>query len=252
MEKNQTIQKNSFSIHTSVYEGPFELVLELIEKRRLLVNDIALASITDDFIQYVHNKEKFPVDEITSFIGIASTLLLIKSKSLLPNLELTEEETEDVEDFKQRLYVYEQARNASRVLGHIFGKSILISQGEKPVEPLFSPSRDLSLEAMSKALLTALSERNFDKEILPEARVRSTISLREAMDNLSMRVQGAITISFLEFSGHGTKEKVDVIVTFLALLELVKQGGVEVSQYDKHGDIRITNATSDAVPRYEI
>ncbi len=250
METNQQTQENNFAIHTNVYDGPFELALELIEKRKLLVNDLALASITDDFIAHVRAQETFPVEETAHFIGIAATLILIKSKSLLPDMALTEEESEDVDELKQRLVIYKKARIASDELENIFYATPLISRGAHTPEIIFSPSSDMSLETIAQALETALSSREKPKEVMPEARVRNTVSIRETMDKLTLRVQNSFTLSFKEFSGHGKKEKVDVVISFLALLELVKQGAIEVAQHDIFEDIRMTNTVSDSVPRY--
>ena len=71
MEQNQKTQRSNFTIRTSVYEGPFELALELIEKRKLLVNDLSLAVITNDFIEHIRAQETFSVEETAQFIGIA-------------------------------------------------------------------------------------------------------------------------------------------------------------------------------------
>src|SRR5665811_1516142 len=106
-------QKIGFSIKTDSYEGPFEVLLDLIEARKLLVNNLTLASITEDYIQHVRAQEAFPVEETANFIQIAATLLLIKSKSLIPDLTLTEDENADVEDLKRRLAAYEKVREAA-------------------------------------------------------------------------------------------------------------------------------------------
>ncbi len=238
-------------MRTPVYEGPLELILELIEKRKLLVNDFSLASITDDFIQHVRAQETFPVEETANFIAAAATLLLIKSKSLIPTLALTEEETEDVDDLKRRLALYEKTREAASGLARLFGKEILYARGYISREPIFSPGRDLSLAALTCSLEDLLANREEATEPLPEARVRPVRSLEETMEALTARVQSALTLSFREFSGFGNQERVDVIVSFLALLELVKQGAVEVAQYDLFEDIHITNAAPRAVPRYD-
>src|ERR1700752_3801499 len=102
------VPKTGFSIKTASFEGPFEVVLDLIEARKLLVNELALATITDEFIKHVQAQETFPVEATANFIQIAATLLLIKSKSLIPDLELTEEEQGDVEDLERRLATYER------------------------------------------------------------------------------------------------------------------------------------------------
>ena len=237
-----------FQIHTESYQGPFELVLDLIEARKLLVNDLALASITDDFIQHVRSQESFPVEETANFIQIAATLLLIKSKSLIPDLTLTADENADVDDLKRRLEAYEKVRDAARELGRIFGRTPMLSAGEKAPEPVFAPSRDLSKEALAEALARVLAAREAVEE-LPEARVKPMVSIEEMMNRLTDRVQRAMTLSFKEFAGSA-KEKVEVIVSFLALLELVKQGAVAAEQFDQYGDIRISNTASTAVPKY--
>ncbi|MDO8593439.1 MAG: ScpA family protein [bacterium] len=237
-----------FSIKTDSYEGPFEVLLDLIEARKLLVNDLALANITEEYIQHVRAQEAFPVEETANFIQIAATLLLIKSKSLIPDLALSEDENADVDDLKRRLAAYEKVREASRKLARLYGRSIMVSAGERILEPIFSPSSDLSTSALAEALARVLAAREVVEE-LPIARVKPLVTIEEMMDRLAKRVQSAITLSFNEFS-KGTKERIEVIVSFLALLELVKQGAVAAEQYDQHGDIRISHTASASVPRY--
>lgn len=242
----------SFSIKTNAYEGPFEVLLDLIAVRKLLVNDFALANITEDFIQHVRNQETFPVEETANFIQIAATLLLIKSKSLIPDLALTDEETADVDDLKRRLEAYEKVREASRELSRIFGKSIMLSAGERPPEVSFTPSHDLSTGALAEALASALKRALAAREAvekLPAASVKPLVTIEEMMDQLAKRVQSAMTLSFKEFS-KSNKEKIEVIVSFLALLELVKQGAVAAEQYGIYGDIRISHTASASVPHY--
>ena len=240
--------RTGFSIKTDSYEGPFEVLLDLIEARKLLVNDLTLAHITEDFITHVRAQEAFPVEETANFIQIAATLLLIKSKSLIPDLALSEEENADVEDLKRRLAAYEKVRDAARELAKIFGRRVMVPAGEKAPEVMFAPARDLTTKALSEALARVLAARE-EVEQLPEARVKPLVTIEEMMDRLAKRVQSAMTLSFKDFAG-GTKEKVEVIVSFLALLELVKQGAVAAEQYESYGDIRISHTESSAVPRY--
>ncbi|MFA6502664.1 MAG: ScpA family protein [Candidatus Paceibacterota bacterium] len=240
--------RTGFSITTDSYQGPFELVLDLIEARKLLVNDLALANITEDFIQHVRGQTTFPVEEAANFIQIAATLLLIKSKSLIPDLTLTEEENADIDDLKRRLEAYEKVREASRELARVFGKKLMLPAGFRAPEPFFAPSRDLTQEALAEALARVLAAREAVEE-LPEARVKPLISIEEVMDDLARRVQSAMTLSFRDFAGD-KKEKVEVIVSFLALLELVKQGAVAAEQHEQHGDIRISHTASATIPRY--
>jgi segregation and condensation protein A len=240
--------KTGFSIKTDSYEGPFEVLLDLIEARKLLVNDLTLASITEDYIQHVRAQEAFPVEETANFIQIAATLLLIKSKSLIPDLALSEDENADVEDLKRRLAAYEKVREAARELSRIYGRTVMAAEGERAPEVVFAPSRDLSSGALAEALARVLAAREAVEE-LPEARVKPLVTIEEMMDRLAKRVQSAMTLSFKDFAG-GAKERVEVIVSFLALLELVKQGAVAAEQHDTYGDIRISHTASSSVPRY--
>src|SRR4051812_33490345 len=123
-----------FSIETPSYAGPFDLVLDLIEERKLLVNELALASITDAFIQHVQAQATFPMEEAATFIQIAATLLLIKSKSLIPDLQLSDEEQGDIKDLELRLAAYEKVREAARELAKIFGKKMLYPAEERAPE----------------------------------------------------------------------------------------------------------------------
>lgn len=236
-----------FTVRSGSYEGPLEVILELIEKRKLLVNELSLAQVTDDFITFVRSGGEFPMDDAANFINVAATLLLIKSRSLLPDLELTHDEEEDVEDLKRRLELYDVARNAARELSKLFGTRVLFSRGDREPEVVFAPSRDFSAENIHAAVEALLLSK--EKEtVLPEVRIKPLVSIEEMMDTLSDRVQRALSVSFKEFTGDKT-EKVEVIVSFLALLELVKMGAVEAAQFDPWGDIKITN-TATSVPRY--
>lgn len=224
------------------------MLLDLIEARKLLVNELALASITEDFIQHVRAQATFPMEETTNFIQIAATLLLIKSKSLIPDLALSEEESADVEDLKRRLAAYEKVREAARELARIFGRRVMVPAGERVPDVVFAPARDLSVAALAEAMARVLAARETVEE-LPEARVKPLVTIEEMMDQLARRVQSAMTLSFKDFAGSA-KEKIEVIVSFLALLELVKQGAVAAEQFDAYGDIRISHTASAAVPHY--
>jgi segregation and condensation protein A len=241
------VKEGGFHIRTDAYEGPFELVLDLIEKRKLSVSELTLSQITNDYIEHVRSQAKFPMEDAAQFIGVAATLLLIKSKSLIPDLELSEEEVSDVDELKRRLAEYERVRDMMRELSRIFGRNVLVSAGDRAPEPVFAPSRDLSVHNLSAALgdaLMALAK----EEKLPEARVRTMVTIEEMMERLVERVSKKFTMSFKDFAGESS-ERVEIIVSFLALLELVKQGHVAADQHDTFADIRITN-TSTGVPSY--
>jgi segregation and condensation protein A len=246
-ESDAEYRAASFTVRSENYEGPLEVLLDLIERRKLLVNEISLAQVTDDFIAHVRTATTFPISDAADFISIAATLLLIKSRSLLPDLELTPEEEGDVHDLELRLALYEKVRDASRGLALLYGSKFLYPAGERAQEVSFAPGPKLDSTLLFQTL-HALLETREQVEQLPEARIRPLVSIEEMMDTLSARVSRALTLSFKEFTGDKV-EKVEVIVSFLALLELVKQGSVEVLQHGSFNDISISSL-ENTLPRY--
>jgi chromatin segregation and condensation protein Rec8/ScpA/Scc1 (kleisin family) len=106
------------------------------------------------------------------------------------------------------------------------------------MEPIFSPSPEMNKENISKAIFEVI--KNLPKfEVKPKVRITKVISLEEMINNLTKRVQSSLKMSFKDFSGMGKVEKVNVIVSFLAMLELVKQGIIDVHQQDKFQDIQM-------------
>jgi segregation and condensation protein A len=238
----------SFVIKHEQFEGPLDLLLTLIEKRKLFVNDISLSKVTDDYVNYLQ-QNSFTMGDAASFILIASTLLLIKSKSLLPTLTLTEDEEKDVSDLQTRLSLYEIYRRASVKIKSMFGAKILFSRNRpKVIDPVFSPDASMTLKNLHTAVHSVLNSLP-KKEKLQEVKVKKTMSLEEMIDNLSTRIQSNLRMSFKDFSK--TKERVEVIVGFLALLELVKNGVVQAEQGETFSDIHM-ESNNIGIPRYNV
>src|ERR1035437_6991398 len=242
------MSEESFKIKTEVFEGPLDLLLSLIEKRKLLINDVSLAKVTDDFISYLQNREVYSIKDTSDFLLVASTLLLIKSRSLIPSLNLSEEEKTDIRDLELKLKIYRKIKELSVNIKSVFGKQIIFFPNARKAEPVFSPSPEMNTENISKAIFEVI--KNLPKfEVKPKLKVTKVISLEEMITNLTKRVQSSLKMSFKDFSGMGKAEKVNVIVSFLAMLELVKQGIIEVNQREKFDDIQME--TKDiGVPSY--
>ena len=240
---------STFSIKTPAFEGPLDLLLSLIEKKKLFINDISLAKVTDDFIGHIKSFENLPIAESAQFILVASTLLLIKSKSLLPSLTLTEEEEEGIHDLEIRLKIYQRIKDASINIKNLFGKDLVFFQSQsKNIQPVFSPHESTNLLSLTQAIKDVLKSLP-KKEILAKAVVRQVISLEEMVDNLTKRITQGLKIKFSDFSKEHKEERVNVIVGFLAMLDLVKQGIIHVSQDQNFGDIHM-ETKSVGVPRY--
>ncbi len=239
----------AFTVKTQSFEGPLDLLLDLIEKRKLFVSDISLAKVTDDFISHVQQFENLPMGESAHFILVASTLLLIKSKSLLPDLNLTEEEQGNIQDLETRLKIYQRIKAASMHVQKLFGTEVIYPQSQtRPMEKVFVPDPAFTLE---KALysLKDLINRLPKKEALPKLMVKKMMSLEESISTLTTRITSQLKMSFRQFTSEHKGEKVSIIVSFLAMLELVKQGVLSVSQDGAFSDINM-ETKEVSVPKY--
>jgi segregation and condensation protein A len=228
-----------YKVKTHIFEGPLDTLLSLIEKRKLFINDISLAQVADDYIAYVKSLENFPIADSAHFILIASTLVLIKSKSLLPTLTLTEEEQHSIEDLEDRLKQYQKYKALSIHLRERFGINVeylRLPSKEKII--VFTPDKNTSISRINETIKSVISQIP-KKELVPKAIVKKVISLEEMIENLTKRITENMKMSFKDFSGMGKAEKVEVIVSFLAMLELVKQGIIRVRQDRDFHDIEI-------------
>ncbi len=231
--------ESTYNVKTHIFEGPLDTLLTLIEKRKLFINDISLAQVADDYISYIKTLADFPIAESAHFILIASTLVLIKSKSLLPTLSLTEEEEQSIDDLEDRLKQYQKYKELSLHLKERFGihvEYLRLPSKEKLI--VFTPDKNISVLRIQETIRSILNSIP-KKEFVPNAVVEKVVSLEEMMDSLAQRITQGLKMSFKDFAGVGKAEKVNVIVSFLAMLELVKQGVISVKQEVEFSDIEI-------------
>jgi segregation and condensation protein A len=229
---------STFSVKTPVFEGPMELLLELVERRKLLINDISLASVTDEYMRQVSLMQEMSLPNTAQFINLAATLLLVKSKSLLPILELTEEEETSIEDLEERLRKYQIIRDASLVLQAAFGtKTMYAPQFTMPAVSVFVTDDYCTIENLQSAITSVINDLP-KKENKAKAKIKVIISLEDMMKKLEIRIAQNLQVRFSELHAGETERKV-VIVGFLAILELFKQGNLLITQGDRFSDIQI-------------
>lgn len=238
----------SFPVKTAAFEGPLELLLELVEKRKLLINDISLAEVTDEYMARVSSMQAQSLPGTAQFIQFAATLLLIKSKSLLPVLELTREEEEVIDDLEVRLKRYARYRELAHEIESIFGKTILHERQFTPDQtPLFVTDQYTTLESLATSINEVLQNLP-RKEIRPKVQIRSAISLEEMITRLDRRIRSEMNLRFSDLL-ENKQEKTIVIVGFLAVLESVKQGSILVMQAERFADIELSIERA-STPRY--
>ncbi|HEY9585152.1 MAG TPA: segregation/condensation protein A [Candidatus Paceibacterota bacterium] len=244
-----------YHLKTEQFEGPLDLLLTLIEKRKLFIGDFALAKVADEYIAEIRRFEAFPMNDVANFLLVASTLVLIKSKSILPDLNLDPDEESDIDDLKRRLAMYELFRGLAQHIRTNFGRQIIFERSSRPeVIPVFTPEKHCSAAALSQAMRDVLAALPKNIE-LPRATVKKIVSIEEMMSRLATRVTQALKTSFSQFSKYKKggmpekEERIEIIISFLAMLELVKQGAVHVTQQEEFGDIDIETHKLDT-PQY--
>lgn len=243
------MDSTTYNVKTDVFEGPLDALLSMIEKRKLSISDISLAKVADDYVAYVRSQVDFPLGDSASFILVASTLVLIKSKTLLPTLSLSEEEERSIDDLEARLTLHQEYKQKAEELGKLFGKNILFSPiPKKQTTVVFAPDRKTTRQGMHEAILRVIEQMPKPKAVV-HTTIRSVISLEEAIVNLTERIGKHLKLNFKEFAQTGKAEKVSVVVHFLAMLELVKQGVIQVKQERPFQDIEM-ETTIVGVPRY--
>jgi len=140
-----------FSVATETYSGPLEALLNLIEERKLSISEVSLSEVTDAYLAYVEKLPELPLGETAQFILVASTLLLIKSRTLLPMLSLSDDERESVEELERRLARYALIRKTAKLLRGHWGTRPLLLAHRAPLRPtVFSPA-DAALGTIAAA-----------------------------------------------------------------------------------------------------
>ena len=238
-----------FSYKIDGFEGPLDLLLQLIEKRKLHISKISIAAVADDYVAYLTKFEQLPKQEAADFLVIASTLMLIKSASLLPDLTLTPEETTDAEELERRLKLYQYIQTQSQTIRKIYAVSPLYwREPSRQMVPVFTPTPEITSENLLHAIRRLLSSLP-KLEALPQVMVKKIRSLQETIEDLASRIQSAISLKFSEFAPRHREEKVSVIISFLGMLELVKQGVIDAQQ-DRHFQDINMQTTTTSLPKY--
>lgn len=232
------------------FEGPLDLLLTLIERNKVSIYDIPIAVITDQYLEYVEAMDREDLDIVSEFMLMAATLLDIKARMLLPKDEEEDEETEDPRtELVERLLEYKKYRCISEELRdfEILGEQLQYREEDIPREVLnYRPPVDLTellggvtLERL-KAIYDDVLKRREDK-IDP---VRSNfgkiekekIQISDTIVSVRKKVRGGRKCSFRSLLGQGAS-KIRVVVTFLAILELIKTGDIMLTEDSTRDDI---------------
>lgn len=222
-----------FAVQLEQFQGPLDILLAMIEEKKLDIIKVSLAKVAQDYLDYVQ-KAKLPPEDVADFLVVASKLLFIKSQSLFPDLPLENEGAE----LETQLKILKLYHDGSQQIDQMIKQKHFVYFREKiPVERVFRPPHKITatdLRDVFGAVIKALEPL----VRIPKQIALKTISINERIERLKNHILEKITASFRNFVGN-SKDKTEIIVSFLALLELCKQRVVEVKQDRLFQDILI-------------
>jgi segregation and condensation protein A len=231
-------QLGGYKVQTPEYAGPLDLLLNLIESAELDITTVSLASVTDQYLEHLRSVEQHKPDEISSFLVIATKLVQIKSEALLPRPPEREPGEEDPgESLVEQLKLYKRYKEIAIWMEERQMKNLRTFLRVAP-PPKVEPKLDLSNLTLEKLLAAAESAFVKSKEKKPLGTVITAprVTIREKIDYITKSLKN---IHRMTFSGLITDKatRVEIVVTFLALLELVKRYRVTAKQDVLFGDI---------------
>jgi len=236
-QQNQSkLYYGMYTVKLEKFEGPLELLLELIEKERLDISDISLAQITDEFVAYFSRFQEKDPGHLADFLVIAAKLILIKSKTLLPSFTVSAEEERELTELKDRLVQYRRIRAAAHALGVCEREQRIAYHKPSDLRHIrvFAPPTDISAGTMYE-LFGVLIRSQKQEEKLEEKRIAIIVSFEERISDIRTRIEKGLTMSFSAIADASSK--VNMIVSFLAMLELVRQKFCEAEQDCVFGEI---------------
>ncbi|MFA5106840.1 MAG: segregation/condensation protein A [Patescibacteria group bacterium] len=233
-----------YQIKLEQFEGPLDLLLRLIEEEKLDITTVSLAKVTDQYLSYIETMEEVRTEELADFLVVAAKLLLIKSKTLLPFLQPEAEEI----DLEKQLRIYKEYLEASKQVQALIRRKRYLYPREMSrsmLEPIFNPPPQLDAPGLQRIMLEVL--RKIEPIVsLPEEVIERTVSIQQKIDQIRTLIIQQETTSFQALlNTAGTKT--EVIVTFLALLELIKQENIVVVQQSVFDDITIKTYETNVI-----
>lgn len=218
------------------FSGPLDLLLSLVDEQKLNISELSLSQVTEQYLNYLDKVEEAKPEELADFLVIATRLLLLKSKKLLPQFSPEEDEGPSLEE---QLRLYKMFVEASHKLNK---KWLSTLRAVFRIEPLhrpegFVPPINVSQDSL-RLVIENLLKRLQPPKPLPKTYIDKAVSLKEKIDQIRKLLSQSKQVNFSQVLSNA-QNRTEVIVGFLALLELVKQKTVALNQNDNFGEINI-------------
>jgi segregation and condensation protein A len=233
-------RQTDYTVHIPVYEGPLDLLLNLIEHAELDITTVSLAMVTDQYLAYIHDLQQVRADEISTFLVIAAKLLQIKSEALLPRPPVREPAEEDVgRSLVDQLRLYKRFKEMANWLDG-YQQAGLRTYLRVAPPPKVEAKLDLSGLTLDILVIAAKSAfaKGAEKESLDTVIAPPRITIRERIDVIANALKQDRRVSFRSLLGE-RPTRLEIVVTFLALLELVKRYRVAAHQEALFSEIEI-------------
>lgn len=238
-------------IKTEKFSGPLGLLLSMIEKEEMDITEINLASIADDYVNYVKGVIDIDPEELSDFLLVAAKLLYIKSKALLPYLLLDDEE-EDGYDLEKQLRMYQEYANASQKIKDIIalGNFMYVPEDNKPRKLKTEEAKFVAPKQVDKNILQTVMASLLDRlekereEVMEEEDLPPKMNIEEKIYYIRDMLVKNIKVNFSKLLQE-TKDKTELIVSFLAVLELAKQKELSFSQDQLFSEIHILSQNQE-------
>lgn len=224
------------AIKLEKFEGPLDLLLQLVELEKLNISEVSLSQVTEQFLKYIDTIDSGHSEELADFLVIATKLVYLKSKTLLPYLYPEEDEGPSLAD---QLKLYQAYVEASKKIAILWERG-LVAYGrvEPPVKSSgFVLPSNASADDLQRAM-SALVNRLRPVNPLPTATIDHTVSVKAKLDWLRDYLRDAKKFSFRDVL-QKAENRTEVIVSFLAILELLKDGAAAVRQHGAYGEMEI-------------
>ncbi len=227
---------SGYRVHLEQFDGPLALLLELIEQDKMDISGVSLGKITESFLGHLEEVENVAPHDVADFLVVAGRLLYLKSKLLLPELTIEDEEEMDL---ASQLRIYQRFAEAAKRLGDMCVSDHVAYAAPRMGmrAPTFTPPERLKVSDLADAL-RSLVEKVRPYVDLPERLLERTVTVEEKIEDLKRRIEKEATILFHDIAARGSRS--DVVTSFLALLELLKQNILRVEQRAHFGDIAIS------------
>ncbi len=228
---------NKLQIQFKEFDGPLDLLLSLVDEKKMEISEVSLSAVTEKFLDYIDQLEYVEAQELADFLVVATKLLLLKSRALLPQLMPDEDDGIDLED---QLKLYRRFVKASKQINAMWEDKFRVGyqriESVRVSEEIVCP--DNLIQDGLHVMIHTLVKRLAPPRALPRTHIDRTVSMKQKIDTLRGLLKKSKHVSFKSML-ETSESKTEVIVSFLALLEMVKQKHVSLHQDDSFDDIVI-------------